>query len=379
MASSSNINNDVILTKDKTQWTEFKRDDQYLYPDDKETEYNPGRLGYTQAIHWGQRKLALTLIQFLNLYMDRTENNQYTVVYAGAATGTNIGFVARMYPSVEWHLYDPLRFSIKEASNIKIYTGNGGWFDDNVAKEWGKASEKGLKILFVSDIRSIDTQNADKKGYTVENVERGVWKDMQNQEKWVRLIKPVAAHLKFRLPYPGNKFDDDIDHTKNMAPYMAGIVYLQSRIGVKSAESRLVVTPQNPNDPPNEWKYPSMQWDFKKYEQQMYHHNTSRRAYINYYNPIGIALNDDDIKKDNLDNPELLNSWDDMMEYMILNDYLVIHNVKDIHEKIKALSTLLTKWLDISKYSSKYKSASLSVIRANPDFIRSNKTFHRNP
>ena len=52
--------------------------------------------------------------------------------------------------------------------------------------------------------------------------------DMQMQLEWCQIIKPVYAHLKFRLPY-------DIDHYE----YLSGTIYLQPYTHI-SIESRIM-------------------------------------------------------------------------------------------------------------------------------------------
>jgi poly(A) polymerase regulatory subunit len=325
------------------EWKTFKRDDQFLYSDDPELEYHETPTERTIA-HRGQRKLALTMLQFLNIYIDPSKG-QTKVVYAGAAPGIGIGFVARLYPQVEWHLYDPAKFTLAAGPNIRIYTGDDGFFTDDTAKSWGEAVEQGQNILFVSDIRA----DVPRGRGTEERRETGIWNEMLNQQRWVKIIRPTVAQLKFRLPFPGIRFSDQIDYTTNQVPYLAGILFLQSWAGSTSAESRLLITS-------TEEEYPMTIWDTKRHEGQMFHHNIIRRKNYRYFNPLSTEVittkgkeedNEETLVKSKsaIAEPNLLNTWDHLMEYLILNDYLEMTGTPNRNIKIIALSHLLTTTL----------------------------------
>src|SRR5688572_5255739 len=59
------------------------------------------------VIHWGQRKLLLSEIEFLTWHAF----HGCAVVYAGAAPGTHIPYLCKLFPWVQkWILYDPTPF-----------------------------------------------------------------------------------------------------------------------------------------------------------------------------------------------------------------------------------------------------------------------------
>src|SRR4051812_18048330 len=65
------------------------------------------RIGeYKQPLHWGQRKLLLSEIEFLTLYGDRSN----TVVYVGAADGKHILYLSKLFENHKFILYDPNNF-----------------------------------------------------------------------------------------------------------------------------------------------------------------------------------------------------------------------------------------------------------------------------
>lgn len=89
------------------------------------------------VIHWGQRKLLLSEIEFLSLYGDQAK----VVVYAGAAPGTHIKALANMFPDHKFVLVDPANFTVKNSSNILC---RQEMFTDAVAAEF-----TGIDTLFV--------------------------------------------------------------------------------------------------------------------------------------------------------------------------------------------------------------------------------------
>jgi hypothetical protein len=70
--------------------------------------------------HWGQRKLLLSEIQFLTKYYDLFDNNKKKyVLYVGAAHGIHIPVLSKLFPELNFILYDPSKFRIKENDKIK--------------------------------------------------------------------------------------------------------------------------------------------------------------------------------------------------------------------------------------------------------------------
>ena len=200
------------------------------------------------TLQWGQRKLALVLLEFLTLFASPGD----IVVYAGAAPGTNIAFLAGLFQDVEFHLYDPREFNrlVRQHSNIKTYRQ---YFTDQTARSYAGLSN----ILFVSDIRTGTDIDSD------DVFERRVWEDMLAQQRWYRLMEPKKAHLKFRLPYSvaGQPTDGALE-------YLSGTVIIQPWAKVTSTEGRLV-----PDGLTREWS-------FKWYEDCMFQHNVVTRTSI---------------------------------------------------------------------------------------------------
>jgi hypothetical protein len=127
-------------------------------------------------VHWGQRKLLLSEIEFLTHYAEPG----ITVVYAGAAPGTHIPYLAGLFPGVSFVLVDPNKFNcvssgrivvrqeyfthevrasgrvIKACNAPLLMKGRSG--DHQVAKEF-----VGKKTLFISDIRTAQWKHMEQQ------------------------------------------------------------------------------------------------------------------------------------------------------------------------------------------------------------------------
>ena len=88
-------------------------------------------------IHWGQRKLFISELMFLTRYGDLAQN----IVYAGAACGTHIPYLAYLFPNHNFTLIDPCQFSLrqdildKEDYDKRIHIFQE-YFDDEFAKKF---------------------------------------------------------------------------------------------------------------------------------------------------------------------------------------------------------------------------------------------------
>lgn len=190
------------------------------------------------VVHWGQRKLMIHEIEFLTLYAEEG----ILCLYAGAAPGTHIPFLAELFPEIHFVLIDPAHFSIESSAQITI---RQEFMSESVANEF-----KHMKTLFISDVRSVDCRLLDS-----QNVEIGVARDMNAQMQWYHILEPVAGLLKFRLPW-----------SDGITPYLSGKVFLPVWGPQTTTESRLLVTTKECID-----------WDNKKYMEQLFYFNNITR------------------------------------------------------------------------------------------------------
>lgn len=252
----------------------------------EEKEYRE-REGESKTVcHWGQRKLMLAEIEFLTKFYSRAK----CVVYAGAAPGTHILFLAQMFPKLRFVLVDPRPFSshlvkagkdlLSPDTNLPRIELQTSFFTDELAKRY--ATEEG--VLFISDVRTSDdspvTPSATVPGAVLPNKnstdlqhpsQNYVENDMQLQQKWHFLMQPVASSFKFRLPWGGGTTE-----------YLKGDIFLPVWGPVTTTESRLFVdrdavrdaapSAKTHDDSPQTTLY-----DNGKYERQMFDFNTHRR------------------------------------------------------------------------------------------------------
>lgn len=121
--------------------------------------------------HWGQRKLLLSEIEFLTEYSKDGD----IVVYAGAAPGTHIPYLAKLFPQLEYYLYDPADFNVTTKDNIYVFQE---YFTDNTVRDLRASISR--RILFICDIRT-----ADAKVMLPEEIEDSIQHDMLMQMNWV--------------------------------------------------------------------------------------------------------------------------------------------------------------------------------------------------
>lgn len=230
---------------------EFSR---VLESDAPRLKYRRRRGELKTVIHWGQRKLLLSEIEFLTMYCVPGA----TVVYAGAAPGTHTPYLLELFPDLKFVLVDPAPFSSKLTEGPRCSIRQE-LFTDELAREF----ETTNNTLFLCDIRSCDWPLDNE-----QEIEDKVLEDMQAQQRWHDIIKPIKSMLKFRLPW-------DAGNTE----YLAGDVYLPVFGPGSTSETRLI-----PHG------HDRINWDNQKYEEQMFHFNTvTRVARYPHKMPVGAA------------------------------------------------------------------------------------------
>ena len=208
----------------------------------KGEKYGRRKHTYKPALHWGQLKLFLSEVEFLTTVLRDVDDKQIWFVYAGAAPGHHIQYLSDLFPMINFELYDPNDFVVKDTAKIKTHVQ---FFTDKDAEHWhDMALKKNNYVVFCSDIRS--------EPATPENVAR----NMEMQMKWWQIINPELSMFKFRLPWePGT------------TEYPEGDIYIQAFPGPTSTETRLIFK-KNAK---------LIQYDNQKYEEACYYFNTITR------------------------------------------------------------------------------------------------------
>ncbi len=216
-----------------------------ITPDYPTLTYRRRKHEVKTVIHWGQRKLLISEIEFLTLHARPGD----IVLYAGAAPGTHTPQLINMFPQLLFVLVDPAPFSgkLREGDRVRL---RQECFTDELAREYTGLSER---LLFVCDVRSCDPNIMDN-----EEVERHVWEDMAAQMRWHTIMRPRRSMLKFRLPWQAGTSD-----------YLDGDVYLPVWGPITTTEARLIT---------HENSVATRPYDHTVYEQQMFYFNTRGRV-----------------------------------------------------------------------------------------------------
>lgn len=263
----------------------------------------------SKNLHLGQLKLFFTELFFLTMHAK--DGNK--ILYVGAANGYHIGKLAELFPKLSFDLWDPGKFEVKSSNNIKIYNK---FFTDETANQY---VTEGSNILFICDIRTLKIKSYTKNKEN-EKIDELISDDMQMQEKWVQIIKPIYAYLKFRLPYSDKKFK-----------YLQGPIYLQPYVGL-STETRLMTN--------NYFTY--IEYDSLEYDEKI--------AYFNFFTRQEVKS----IKWAKLmDKYNVYNIWDNIFALYITQFYL--KQIKNFNSKKQTFEFFLQiVQYFIDRYGEKY-------------------------
>lgn len=203
------------------------------------------------VIHWGQRKLFLSELEFFTLYAKPND----IVLYVGSAPGNHTFFLTLLFPFIEkFILIDPCPFYVKPTEKIEIIQD---FFKEEYIQEI-KKKYPSSRLLFISDIRSASPLQESE-----DVVEEKVNQDMQLQMNWVLSLKPRKSMLKFRLSW-----------REGTTEYLDGDIYYQSWGPSTTTETRLITSGKKMKIYSN-----------KGYESKLFYFNTHTRTNL-YMHPI---------------------------------------------------------------------------------------------
>jgi hypothetical protein len=182
----------------------------------------------------GQLKLLLCEMLFFTQSLPLADAQKSAkVVYVGAAPGTHMPpLLGQLMQATKWtfDFYDPIDFDRRLKSmaqqfpnRLRLYKQ---YFTDTDAAKYTNG-----EVLFISDIRDNDHSKGKQR-----HVQEDIAQDMAMQQRWVQTIKPVAAYLKFRFPWPEPGGEELSDFS-----YMRGRIFMQAFAPKNSTETRLFV------------------------------------------------------------------------------------------------------------------------------------------
>ncbi|RNF19703.1 uncharacterized protein Tco025E_04005 [Trypanosoma conorhini] len=233
-----------------------------------------------KGLHFGQRKLLLSEVEFLSAYMEapRASNKALLVVYAGAANGSHLPFLFGLFATIKFILIDPAPFCAEVREIAKDRKGSvlelvEGYCTDELCLRLSRAYSSEYDILLVSDIRSGEPVTQSNKENTAM-----IMRDNEMQRSWCWSLKAEAALLKFHPPYPrckdaASRYYDAADDTPDSVEYMDGSRLFGVWAPKSSSEVRLCV--EGPFVPGA--TVPMRQYDCTLHEEQCYFYNTEDR------------------------------------------------------------------------------------------------------
>jgi hypothetical protein len=250
------------------------------------------RLVSFKNCHFGQYKLFYTEFEFLELVSHHLDLSECLIFYVGSASGSHLNLLLEFYPMLNMLLYDPGKFEIKESKNVKIKTGQDGFFDDSKIPEVLEYAN-GRKILFISDIRLTAEDEYERQ--------KVIYHDIIIQQKWAIALQSEFMLFKFRMFYykddpkevnfMDNSYANDEFYKTNciIQPkenikyddmlYLSGSLYVQLYSPTRSGESRLFVSKIKYRSDANLYKPEDQQ----KYVMQ-YYNNLDYEYQLNYFN-----------------------------------------------------------------------------------------------
>ncbi|CCW66100.1 unnamed protein product [Phytomonas sp. Hart1] len=241
-----------------------------------------------KGLHFGQRKLLLSEIEFLTAIFDKQksdsvessrEQRPVLVVYPGAANGSHLPILFCLFKDVRFILIDPAPFCkelevIAEDEDGPVIELINDYCTDELCLRISRMYGTQYDLYIVSDIRTGVPKKMQKN---IEHTEM-ILHDNAIQRSWCWSLKAIAAMLKFHPPYPPStdlsvqKCDLD-DNTPNEIEYFDGIQLLGVWAPKSSSEVRLVV--EGPFSHGHIAK--TRKYNCRTHEEQCYHYNISNR------------------------------------------------------------------------------------------------------
>ena len=224
------------------------------------------------TVHWGQRKLFMAELELLLDFVHEAQ----LLVYAGAAEGQHLAFLCELFPEVQMEAWDPRPFAKSAVppqapANLRVHQE---YFTDEVCRHL-RVTYPEVPMLFVSDIRTANWQKD-----TAEEHDRRLLEDLDAQQRWVDLLRPKRALLKFRFPY-----------TEGSTESLDGEMRLPVWGPQTTTECRLLVTPPRKSLP-----LATKRYDHQCMWEQLFYFNTVTRVSI-YPRPGFVGPEDEETLK----------------------------------------------------------------------------------
>lgn len=281
------------------------------------------------SLYWEQRNVLLSIINAMTECKDILHTDDASasapndvvrfsaiVLYAGAAPGTHVPYLAKLFPGVKFILYGgDVEFSIAPTDQIEIHPE---LFTDAVAAKYkrggGEIDSSSVPVIFIADIKSTPASQS------IKDVENAMQDDIEAMQRWQYVNQYDAALLKFCLPYckPGK--------TK-LVEHLDGKLYYGVFMPQTSTESRLLVRGSDNGK--------MKEYDAGLYESEHFFHNTIRRIWGYFdHNVIGEGID---------------HCYDCRAEIEILKNYIMMTlpqlAPEDLNRKISIMSREISQYI----------------------------------
>lgn len=246
------------------------------------------------------------------------------ILYVGAGPGFHLIYLIKMFPNIEWHLFD-VRFCddlLAEARkpNPRVFIEKS-YFDENAVTTYREMStDPNIDFYLISDIRDL---SFDSRNWSLEE-EHKVIEDMLLQKSWVESLRPKYSMLKFRLPYA-----DTIDTFGEEIMYLDGTIFKQPFAKKKSTETRLIVDGDVIRDIP---------YSLREFEPAMSYHNMVIRG-REFIFPLSDQLNGKEVSR----LLKINKKYDCAYLITLLHTYFVRTGVRDLAVIESRIMKLLEK------------------------------------
>lgn len=309
------------------RYASLTESDFYMGPDSKELVYDSSCV--LSNVHWGQLKLFYSEFFVILKHLPESVN---TILYVGAANGSHIFVLAKLFPRLTFYLYDSQRFDkrLYKLINVKIFKK---YFDEEEMEKW---KEKNIPVFFISDIRNLTYDPMARDDDMRIKNEKDVWSDMKLQESWIKELKPVISLVKFRLPFA---YDFVLEEGRERK-YLDGKVCFQTYNKPTSSESRLLIQGLEERN-----------WDIIEYERKMYYHNCVTRNKKKFMNPINNS------KRGIYPTKGLFNDYDSTCLTVLVMEYIQQTSGRMTEKEIKNKIDFILDNLSTRKFNLNFKRA----------------------
>lgn len=257
-------------------------------------EYKPTKDSSLDAVvvkglHFGQRKLILSEIEFLCALVEKLRlgegngegaaSKPILVVYAGAANGSHLPFLFTLFPGVRFVLVDPAPFCDEVSAIAREVEGPVAeivqdYCTDELCLRLSRTYGDRYTVALVSDIRSGTPKRMQKNKDHTEMMLR----DNALQRGLCWSLRAYCALLKFHPPYPAvtdlssPQYDPE-DDTPESIEYLNGTQLFGVWAPKSSSEVRLAVEGPFTDD----FVAPTRRYHCLEHEEQCYYYNTTNR------------------------------------------------------------------------------------------------------